>query len=156
MKTKSCLTKNQPSTSKMSTTLCPTPAHVVSIRSSIQGYVSGNLPTAMKPNMVAPLLTAVNQWSTQIPVLLESVSSINQVFDIRSDLFTAPRFLTNVFNIPFGDLPPPFHEFMTFISKLIEAQKVNREKAPPKASHVSFIIRSARSVNDKKSHFSAC
>jgi hypothetical protein len=118
----------------MSTPLSPSPAQITVVRTSIQGYVTGNFPVAMRPGLIAPLLGAVNQWSTQIPVLLESVASINQVFDIRGDLFIAPRFSTNVFNIPYGDLPSAFHDFMTFISKLIEAQKANKEKVPPKAS----------------------
>jgi len=118
----------------MSTTLNPTPVQMNTVRASIQSYVAGGFPLSMKPGFIAPLMTVVNQWSTQIPLLLESVTCINQIFDIRSDIFIAPRYSTNVFNVPFGDLPPPFQEFMAFISKLIEAQKANKEKSPPKVN----------------------
>jgi hypothetical protein len=114
----------------MPSTLEPTPEVVRKYRTDIQSLLQTD--GKLKIAMVALLLAEINNWATQIPVLLESVACINHVFDIRGDLFTAPRFTTNVFNVPFSDLPPAFHDFMNFIHKLIEAQKVVKDKTPVK------------------------
>jgi hypothetical protein len=98
-----------------------------SIRSSIQATLKSELPPDVLAGVVAPFLLTVNQWSTQIPVLLEgtgSAASVNLVFAIRSDLFQAPRFTQNIFGLLMGDLPVPFQDFMSFIHKLIDAQKI--------------------------------
>ena len=122
--------QNDLQSSSMPLSLEPTPEQVRKYRTDIQGLLQteGKLKIAM----IALLLAEINNWSTQIPVLLESVACINHVFDIRGDLFTAPHFTVNIFNIPFSDLPPAFHNFMNFIQKLIEAQKVAKDKVPVK------------------------
>lgn len=110
----------------MSSVLNPSYQTILSIRSSIQATLKSELAPEVLAGVVAPFLLTVNQWSTQIPVLLEgtgSAASVNLVFAIRSDLFVAPRFTQNVFGITFGDLPTPFQDFVSFIHKLIEAQK---------------------------------
>lgn len=119
----------------MASSLTPSFQTIQAIRSSIQGALKNELPPDTLANIIAPFLVSVNQWSTQIPALLDassSATSVNLVFAIRSDLFSAPRFTQNVFNIPLVDLPAPFQEFSAFIHKLIDAQKVDRDKPPPK------------------------
>jgi hypothetical protein len=101
---------------------------MLTIRNSIQTSLKTDLPPDVLAGVIAPLVTTVNQWSTQIPVLLEgtgSTASVNIVFAIRSDLFHAPRFTQNVFGLPLNELPAPYQEFVSFIHKLIDAQKTS-------------------------------
>lgn len=95
----------------------------------------------MLANVIAPLLSSVNLWSTQIPALLDgtgSSSSLNLVFAIRKDLFVAPQFVQSIMGIPLADLPAPFQEFISFIHKLIDAQKTDKDKVPQKV-RLSFL-----------------
>ena len=119
----------------MSTVLNPPHATIATIRTSIQSTLKAELPPDVLASAIAPLLTTVNQWSSQISTLLEGPGpplSANLVFAIRKDLFIAPLFSQSVMGITLVDLPTPFQEFMTFIHKLIEAQKTEREKTVPK------------------------
>lgn len=124
--------------STMSASLNPSSPTIAAIKSSIQNSLKSDLPPDMLPSVIAPLVSTVNQWSNQIPALLESVPSVNQVFEVRSLIFVAPRFTQNVFGIPFADLPLPYHEFMTFIHKLIDAQKVHKDKPIPRVRCVVY------------------
>jgi len=102
---------------------------MVTIRSSIQNTLKADLPPEMLINAIAPFLTSVNQWSTQIPLIIEgtgSSSSVNLVFAIRKDLFVAPQFTQSVMGTALADLPAPFQEFISFIHKLIDAQKTDK------------------------------
>jgi hypothetical protein len=121
----------------MSASLNPSSQTIAAIKNSIQNTLKSNIAPEVLPSVVAPLVSTVNTWSTQIPSLLESVSSINQIFDIRSLIFVGPRFTQNVFDVPFTELPPAFQEFMAFIHKLIEAQKVHKDKPAPKVHFLS-------------------
>jgi len=104
------------------------------IRQSIVNSLKADIPGDLMPNVIATLLMTVNKWGTQIPLILEGpVAQANLVFAIRSDLFLAPRFVQNVFNLPFSELPAAFAEFHTLIQNLIEAQK--SDKTPPKVRH---------------------
>jgi len=126
----------------MSTVLNPSFQTMSAIRQSIQSTLKTDIPQDVMPTIVAPLLTSVNQWAHQIPAVLDSTgsaASVNLVFAIRSDLFVAPRFTNNVFNVPLADLPAPFQEFIAFIHKLIEAQKNDKEKAAPKVCRLLWI-----------------
>jgi hypothetical protein len=115
----------------MSTVLNPSYATIAVIRTSIQNTLKADLPADVMVNAIAPLLTSVNQWSSQIPAVLESsgpLSCANLVFGIRKDLFISPLSSSSVMGIPLSNLPAPFQEFMNFIYKLIEAQKSERDK----------------------------
>jgi hypothetical protein len=116
----------------MSSVLVPSHQAMSTIRSSIQATLKAELPPDVLAGVVAPFLMSVNQWASQIPLLLDgnSVASVNLVFAIRSDLFQAPRFVQNVFGLPLVELPPPYQEFVAFIHKLIEAQKVTNKVSP--------------------------
>lgn len=132
----------------MSTVLNPSHATIATIRTSIQSTLKAELPPDVLANAIAPLLTTVNQWSSQIPTLLEGPGpplSANLVFAIRKDLFIAPLFSQSVMGITLVDLPTPFQEFMTFIHKLIEAQKTEREK--PVAKVCLLFVLSAESIS---------
>lgn len=121
----------------MSTVLNPSFQTMNVIRQSIQNTLKTDIPPDAMSTIIAPLLTSVNQWASQIPAVLDgdgSAACVNLVFSIRTDLFVAPRFINNVFNIPLADLPAPFQEFIAFIHKLIEAQKNDKEKSNPKVS----------------------
>src|ERR1700675_3013297 len=115
----------------MSAILTPSYATVVTIRSSIQNTLKAELPPDVLANAIAPFLTSVNQWSSQIPAMLEGSgpsAAANLVFAIRKDLFIAPLFSQSVMGTPLVDLPAPFQEFMSFIHTLIDIQKTEREK----------------------------
>lgn len=125
----------------MSSNLTPPHSAIVTIRSSIQSTLKNELPAVMLANVIAPLLSSVNLWSTQIPALLDgtgSSSSVNLVFAIRKDLFVAPQFVQSIMGIPLADLPAPFQEFISFIHKLIDAQKTDKDKVPQKV-RLSFL-----------------
>jgi hypothetical protein len=115
----------------MSSTLQPSSSTVATIRGSIQNTLKTDLPPSVLANVIAPYLTSVNQWSSQIAAVLEHSdhpSAANLVFAIRKDLFIAPLFSQSVMGIMLIDLPAPFQEFMNFILKLIEAQKSEKDK----------------------------
>lgn len=116
-----------------SSMLNPSYATIATIRSSIQNTLKTDLPSEMLINAISPFLISVNQWSTQIPSMLDGVgspASVNLVFAIRKDLFVAPQFTQTVMGTALADLPAPFQEFNSFIHKLIDAQKT--DKVPSK------------------------
>ena len=122
-------------TSAPSRALVPSHQTVNTIRISIQGSLKSELPPDMQASVIAPLLSTVNQWSTQIPLLLEgtgSTSSVNLIFAIRKDLFLGPAYIETSFGLELAKLPTPFQEFASFIQKLIEAQRVEKDKPLPK------------------------
>jgi hypothetical protein len=112
------------------------PFQVVStIKTSIANALATDLPSEVRAGMIAPLLTQVNQWANQVSAMVDQPGTpihANIVFAIRKDLFVAPQFNQCVLGIPLTELPPPFAEFLNFIHKLIEAQKSDKDKTPPK------------------------
>jgi len=119
----------------MANNLNPSYNAVCSIKSSITNTLSTELPPEIRAGVIAPQLVQVNQWASQIPLMLESTASpspINVIFAIRKDLFLAPYFTQSALGILSADLPTPFHDFSAFIQKLNEAQKSTKDKIPPK------------------------
>ncbi len=96
------------------------------------------LSADQQASVIAPLLSTVNQWSSQLPILLEGTSPLNLVFSIRKDLFITLSFSQCVLGISLVDLPAPFQEFITFIQKLIEAQKSDKDKASSKVKSMFY------------------
>ena len=100
-------------------------------KNTITSTLESDLPGEALANSVAHLLPFVNQWSTQIPAMLEGPvpsNNANLIFSIRKELFKPPQFTTSVFGIALADLPTPFQEFVNFIRDLQDAQKVERER----------------------------
>jgi hypothetical protein len=121
--------------SSMSTVLVPPYSTIATIHTTIQNTLKAELPPNLVINAIAPYLTSVNQWASQIPALLEGPgpsASANLVFAIRKDLFVAPQFTQSVMGPSMADLPAPFQEFLAFIRKLIDAQKPDKERSLPK------------------------
>jgi len=119
----------------MANSLNPSYNAVCSIKSSITNTLSTELPPEIRAGVIAPQLVQVNQWASQIPLMLESTASpspINVIFAIRRDLFLPPFLTQSALGIPSADLPTPFHDFLAFIQKLNEAQKSIKDKVPPK------------------------
>jgi hypothetical protein len=115
----------------MSSELSPTFATVGSIRTSIQSTLKNDLPADIAAAVISPLLDRVNEWSGQIPTMLAgsgNSASANLIFAIRKDIFIAPQYNFSVFGTALVDLPLPFQEFSSFIHKLIDAQKVDKDK----------------------------
>ena len=108
------------------------------IKASISSTLATDLPSEVHATVIMPLLAQVNQWSTQIPILLEIPGSlhVNLIFAICKELFSGPQFCHCTLGIAISELPPPFQEFLAFITKLIELQKTEREKPLPKV-HIS-------------------
>jgi hypothetical protein len=122
----------------MANSLNPSYNAVCSIKSSITSTLCTELPPEIRAGVIAPQLVQVNQWASQIPLMLESSMSptpVNIVFAIRKDLFLGPIFNQSTLGIPLADLPTPFHDFLAFISKLNEAQKSGKDKTPPKVRY---------------------
>jgi len=127
----------------MANNLNPSYNAVCSIKSSITTTLSTELPPGIRAGMIAPLLVQVNQWTSQISLMLESTASptpSNVVFAICKDLFLAPFFTQSSLGIASADLPTPFHDFLAFIVKLNEAQKSSKDKTPPKVRHIIHIF----------------
>jgi len=123
----------------MANSLNPSYNAVCSIKSSITNTLSTELPPEIRAGVIAPQLVQVNQWASQIPLMLESTASptpVNIIFAIRKDLFLAPFFTQSSLGISSADLPTPFHDFLAFITKLNETQKSSKDKIPPKVRHI--------------------
>lgn len=114
----------------MANTLVPSVVAVATIKTSIANALATDLPSEVRASMIAPLLAQVNQWASQIPVLVETLdhTPANLVFSIRKELFLTPPFTQCVLGIPIPELPSAFQEFLNFIHKLIDAQKSDKDK----------------------------
>ena len=120
----------------MSTGLNPSVVTVTAMRSAILANLKLDVPSMAIAELIAPLLNQINAWHSQIPLMLEgsgASNSINLIFAIRKDLFTGPYHSQSVLGISLTDLPGAFLDFKTFIMKMIEAQKVERDKTETKA-----------------------
>jgi hypothetical protein len=118
----------------MSNVLDPSIATVQTLKISICTMLQSPMPQDLKTSAIALILSSVNKWSSQIPVMLEGASapaSANLVFAIRKDLFASPTFTQSVFNVNLSNLPAPFQEFISFTHSLIEAQKSDKDKSTP-------------------------
>jgi hypothetical protein len=105
------------------------------VRTSIQTTLRTNLPASLIANAIAPMLSQVNQWSTQTAALFEGSgppTGVNIIFGIRKDLFIGPPYLKTVFGTNVSDLPSVFQEFLSFTAKLMDLQKPDKEKSPSK------------------------
>ena len=122
----------------MANILSPSLSAMATVRSSIQSCMKMELSADQQASVIAPLLSTVNQWSSQLPILLEGTSPLNLVFSICKDLFIAPSFSQCVLGISLVDLPAPFQEFVTFIQKLIEAQKSDKDKTSSKVKSMFY------------------
>jgi len=125
-------------------TLQPSVETVAAIKESIVSTLSTDLAPNIRASAIAPLLSQVNQWSSQIPSLLTMAgpnSPVNLVFNLRKELFSPPQFIHSSLGIPPSNLPIAFQEFLSFIVRLIEAQKPEKEKPLPKVRYIclSFI-----------------
>jgi len=112
--------------------LIPSLTTVLTIKESISHTLQNHaLPASMRAAIIAPQLAIVNQWSDQIPLVLDNPDApgnANAIFAIRKELYAAPQFVQCVLGVPAVELPPAFPAFLSMILKLIGAQKVDREK----------------------------
>jgi hypothetical protein len=119
----------------MSSALNPTFLTVTALKNAIAGILKADLTPEALATSIAPSLIIINKWSTQIPLMLEGsvpLVNANLIFSIRKDLFIGPLFNQATFGTPLSNLPPPFQEFVTFINKLIDAQRVDKDKVVAK------------------------
>jgi hypothetical protein len=126
----------------MSSQLSPSLNTISAIRASILDVLKAEHPKETLINVIGPLLSTVNLWSSQIPHVLEGAGSPNNaniIFAIRKDLFNGPFFQQTVFGVASTDLPAPFQEFLEFIQKLIVAQKPDKEAVSGKVCLVSNV-----------------
>lgn len=126
----------------MANTLTPSYSVISSLKTAIVNALATELPSDVRASMIAPLLLQINQWASQIPILVDSSGPplyANIIFAIRKDLFISPLFTHCVLGIPMAELPPAFSEFLAFILKLIEAQKSDKDKSPPKVCFSSYL-----------------
>ena len=127
----------------MSSPLNPSLAMITKFKNMIHSTMQSDAPAEDRANSIASLLTSVNAWATQIPAMLDGPgpsASANIVFAIRKELFAAPTFVHPILDIALGDLPPAFQELLSFILKLIEAQKTDKEKPAAKV-RLPFLLR---------------
>jgi hypothetical protein len=128
----------------MSAALNPSISMASTMKNSILNTLQSDFSGETRAQMIAPLLTVLNKWNTQIPSMLEGTgfsASANLVFAVRKELFTAPAFTQSTLGIPVADLPAPFQEFLAFIQKLQEAQRAEKDKVPVKVILSSPLFR---------------
>jgi hypothetical protein len=129
----------------MPDSLKPSYEAIMTIKGSIQNAPTLEMGPERYSAAIAPLLSLVNQWSTQIPLLLTEVgpnTSINLVFAIRKELYIGPQFTQRIFRLSPAALLLAFQEFQDFIHKLIKAQKVKQPAVT--TSLVCFILHKQR------------
>ncbi|MDX6296098.1 MAG: hypothetical protein QOH50_5492 [Kribbellaceae bacterium] len=127
----------------MSSTLNPSLSVAQNMKNSISGVLQSDFPGETRALMIAPLLTSFNKWSTQIPFMLEGTghsASANLVFSVRKELFHAPAFSTCTLGIPLKELPQAFTEFLEFIQKLQDAQRLEKDKVILKVHSLFFLL----------------
>jgi len=130
--------------------LDPSVESMALIRTSIQSTLRTSLPASLIANSIAPMLSQVNQWSTQTAALFEGSgppTGVNIVFGIRKELFIGPPYLKTVFGANVADLPSVFQEFLSFTAKLMDLQKPDKEKSSSKVlfnfpRKIIFLIKS--------------
>lgn len=106
--------------------LIPEFATIAATRGNIITILKAGLPLDTSSSIIASSLSLVNQWATQIPLVLSSKAPSNAlelVFAIRKDLFVAPSFEETTLDIPVADLPDSFRTFLAFSRELSQAQK---------------------------------
>ena len=109
--------------------LYPSFGIIAAVRADIVTMLKGGGSAEDLAKGLAPLLAIVNQWSTQIPLLLSmdnSGSCTDLVFAIRKDLFQGPLHSQATFGTPVIDLPDPFQHFIHFTRDIISAQKAEK------------------------------
>ena len=115
----------------MANTLNPTYNAICIIKTSISNILLTEVPPDTRAAMIAPLLEQVNRWATQIPATLDNnimPTPATVVFAIRNNLYLPPLYTQCLLDVPSANLPAAFHVFLTFILKLIDAQKTEKEK----------------------------
>lgn len=129
--------------------LNPSFATVQTLKESILHTLQNHaLPASVRAATIAPQLAIVNQWSDQIPLVLDNSdapATVNLVFAIRKDLYLGPQFIQCVLGIPSTELPPAFPAFLSMILKLIGAQKTDKDK--PVIVKVRSLFQSLYSVS---------
>jgi hypothetical protein len=121
--------------------LTPSFGVAAAIRADIIGFLRSRGSPEEMANNIAPSLSVINQWSTQIPLLLSPNSPpgcMDLIFSLRKDLFVGPLFVLSVFGTPICDLPEPFQKFSTFIREVIASQK--SDKPHQKVRFLIFLI----------------
>ena len=121
----------------MSSSLSPSYMTMSAVKHAIATNLKSKMPGDLVTNAITPLLNTVNEWSTQIPAMLEgggSSSSANLIFAIRKELFVAPAYTQCVLGTSPNNLPASFGEFLHFIQKGIEAQKSDKDPVATKVN----------------------
>lgn len=115
---------------------------VLSPSFGIAAALRGEIITALKAHtapetlnaIIAPSLSMINQWATQIPLLLNQSNCIDLIFALRKDLFTGPSFTQTTFSTSVADSPEAFQVFLGLTRELMTAQRNE------KGSKVRFLL----------------
>ena len=121
--------------------LSPSFGVMAAIRGDIISALKRNSSPEESAKSISPSLSLVNQWSTQIPLLLSvdnSSSCVDLVFAIRKDLFQGLHHSQTTFGTLVAHLPEPFQLFLNFTRDIIAAQR--NEKTVQKVRFLGFII----------------
>lgn len=133
----------------MSSAVQPAISVVSVIKDSIVSIVNTNLPADVRIKMIIPLLIQINQWSTQIPALVNLSGPpvhMHLLFAIRKELFIAPQFTKC--HLGYSDaLPASFLDFLSLINNIIQvrhdtqkAEKTKNSKVCPFFSCYSLFV----------------
>lgn len=109
--------------------IAPSFAVIAAVRADIIGALKSGNPPDVIAAQIAPSLFYVNQWASQIPLLLAGSgpgSCLDLVFTIRKDLFVPPAYTQLSFGTLVGDQPESFQVFTAFVRDIISAQKAEK------------------------------
>src|ERR1700689_2307208 len=113
-------------------TISPSFAVASAIRADIIFVLkSRNSPEDMATS-ISPSLAIINQWATQVPLLLASPTPgcLEVLFALRKDLFNGPNYVQPSIGLALEQLPEAFQVFINLTREVISLQK--NEKPPVK------------------------
>jgi hypothetical protein len=106
--------------------LAPSIGVATAIRADILNALRSRGSIADMIALVSPSLTVINQWASQLPLLLSVGPALDLLFNLRKDLFNGPSFVQPSFGTPLADLPEAFRDFSSLIRDVIAHQKAEK------------------------------
>jgi hypothetical protein len=103
----------------------PSFAVAAAIRADIVTILKARVNPEETAKSISPSLAVINQWATQIPLLLAGPNSgcLDVVFALRKDLFNGPNYIQPSIGLAMEQLPESFHIFINMTREVIALQK---------------------------------
>ena len=106
----------------------PSFAVAAAIRADIVTILKARANPEETAKSISPSLAVINQWATQIPLLLAGPNSgcLDVVFALRKDLFNGPNYIQPSIGLAMEQLPESFHIFINMTRDVIALQKPDK------------------------------